>query len=52
MWEIVGIVVVVKIPSPKFHAYVAMVPTGDEESEPLKKTVKPLTAVVKEAVGA
>ena len=29
-----------------------MVPTGEEESDPSKKTVRPSTDVVKKAVGA
>ena len=53
MWEIVGLDVVMGlVPSPKFHVYVAMVPTGEEEPEPSKKTVEPLTDVIKAAVGA
>ena len=53
MWEIVGLVVVMgRVPSPKSHLYVAMVPTGDEEPEPSKNTVRPLADVVKAAVGA
>ena len=40
------------LPSPKFHRYVAMVPMGEEEPDPLNETVRPLTDVVKAAVGA
>ena len=53
VWEVVGIVVVTgRVPSPKFHLYVAMLPTGEEEPEPSKKTVEPLMEVIKDAVGA
>ena len=40
------------VPSPKFHLYVAILPTGEDEPEPSKKTVEPLMDVVNAAVGA
>ena len=46
------VVVTGRDPSPKFHLYVAIVPTGEDEAEPSKKTVEPLMEVTKEAVGA
>ena len=46
------VVVTGTVPSPKFHLYVAILPTGEEEPEPSKKTVEPLMEVVKDAVGA
>ena len=38
--------------SPKSHRYVAIVPMGEKEPDPLNETVRPLTEVVKAAVGA
>ena len=46
------VVVTGRDPSPKFHLYVAILPTGEEEPEPSKNTVDPLMDVVKTAVGA
>ena len=46
------VVVTGTVPSPKFHLYVAMLPTGEEEPEPSKNTVDPLMDVVNAAVGA
>ena len=51
--ETVGeVVVTTGVPSPKSHWYCAMVPTGDEEPEPSKETVRSLTSVVKTEIGA
>jgi hypothetical protein len=50
--EMVGEVVVCVCPSPKSHAYVAILPTGDEEADASRVTVAPLVVGVNLAVGA
>jgi hypothetical protein len=50
--EMVGEAVVSVCPSPKSQAYVAILPTGDEEADASKVTVAPLIVGVNRAVGA
>jgi hypothetical protein len=54
MWVVFGLVVVWVVPSPKFQAYEAMVPTGLDEAKALKVVGFPGVPGVKEkaAVGA
>ena len=52
MLEVIEFDVEVVCSSPKSQSYVSMVPSGEEELDPSKKTVEPLIDEVKEAVGA
>ena len=47
-----GVVVVSVCPSPKSHAYVAMVPMGDVEADASNVTADPEAVAVNRAVGA